>query len=78
MSSQILVLTNSLQKPNYVKSVRIRSFSGPYFPAFGLNTDRYRVSLHLQSKCRKIRTRKTSNTDPFYAVPHIVISCQES
>ena len=23
----------------YVKSVRIRSFSGPYFPAFGLNTD---------------------------------------
>ena len=22
-----------------VKSVRIRSFSGPYFPAFGLNTD---------------------------------------
>ena len=24
-----------------VKRVRIRSFSGPYFPAFGLNTDRY-------------------------------------
>ena len=24
---------------HYVKSVRIRSFSGPYFPAFGLNTD---------------------------------------
>ena len=23
-----------------VKSVRIRSYSGPYFPAFGLNTDR--------------------------------------
>ena len=22
-----------------VKSVRIRSFSGPYFPAFGQNTD---------------------------------------
>ena len=22
-----------------LKSVRIRSFSGPYFPAFGLNTD---------------------------------------
>ena len=22
---------------HYVKSVRIRSFSGPYFPAFGLN-----------------------------------------
>ena len=26
-------------KKHCVKSVRIRSFSGPYFPAFGLNTD---------------------------------------
>ena len=24
---------------HYVKSFRIRSFFGPYFPAFGLNTD---------------------------------------
>ena len=28
-----------------VKSVRIRSYSGPYFPTFGLNTERYGVSL---------------------------------
>ena len=28
---------------HYVKSVRIRSFSGPCFPAFGLNTERYEV-----------------------------------
>ena len=28
-----------------VKSVRIRSFSGPYFFAFGLNTERYEVNL---------------------------------
>ena len=27
----------------YVKSVRIQSFSGPYFSAFGLNTERYGV-----------------------------------
>ena len=33
-------------------------FSGPYFPAFGLNTERY-------SECGKIRTRKTLNTDTF-------------
>ena len=32
---------------HYVKSVRIRSFSGPYFPAFGLNTDIYSVYLHI-------------------------------
>ena len=43
-----------------VKDVRIRSFSGLYFPAFGLNTERYGVSLRIQSKCRKIRTRKNS------------------
>ena len=24
-----------------VKSVKIRSFSGPYFPVFGLNTEKY-------------------------------------
>ena len=26
-----------------IKSVQIRSFSGPYFPAFGLNTERYKI-----------------------------------
>ena len=26
-------------KKDYVRSVRIRSYSGPHFPAFGLNTD---------------------------------------
>ena len=35
-------------------------FSGLYFPAFGLNTERYEVSLCIQSECRKIRTRKNS------------------
>ena len=33
--------------------------SGPYFPAFGLNTERY-ASLRIQSKCGKIRTRNNS------------------
>ena len=35
-------------------------FSGPYFPALGLNTERYFVSLHIQSECGKVRTRKNS------------------
>ena len=54
-----------------VKSVRIRSYSGPYFPAFGLNTERYGVSLRIQSECGKMRTTITLNTDTFHAV-----SCQ--
>ena len=51
-----------------VKSVRIRSFSGPYFPKFGLNTERYGVSQRIQPECGKIRTRKSPNTNTFYAV----------
>ena len=64
-----------LQKPlsqmfdwHYVKSVRIRSYSGPYFPAFALNTERYGVSLCIQSECGKMRTRITPNTDTFYTM----------
>ena len=51
-----------------VKRVSIRSYSGPNFPAFGLNTERYGVSLRIQSECGKIRTRITPNTDTFYSV----------
>ena len=48
-----------------VKSVCIRSYSGPHFPAFGLNTGRYSVYLRIQSKCRKMWTRITPNMDTF-------------
>ena len=51
-----------------MKSVCIWSYSGPLFPAFGLNTKRYAVSLRIQSKCGKIWTRITPNMDTFYSV----------
>ena len=51
-----------------VKSVHIRSCSCPYFPAFGLNTERYFVS---QSRWGKIRTRITLNTDTFTQCSHL-------
>ena len=50
------------------KNVCLRSFSGPNFPAFGLNMEIYFVNLRIQSKCRKIRTRKTENTDSSHAL----------
>ena len=53
---------------HWVKPVRIQIYSGPYFPAFGLNTEGYGVSLHILSECGKIRTRITPNTDTFHAV----------
>ena len=61
-----------------VKSVRIRSFSGPYFPSLGVKTERY--SVYIQSVCGKIRTRKTHNTDTFHAVNNtiaVIVWCIE-
>ena len=54
-----------------VKNVLIQSFSGPYFPALGLNTERHSLSLSIQSKRGKIRTRKTRNKDTFQAITTI-------
>ena len=51
-----------------IKSVCIRRFLGPYFLAFGLNTEIYRENFRIQSECRRIQTRKTLNTDTFYTV----------
>ena len=52
--------------PHCVNIVSIRSFPGPYFPAFKLNTE---ICSAIQSKGGKIRTRKTQNTDNFKTVP---------
>ena len=50
-----------------IRSIRIRSYSGPFISAFRLNVERYRVSLRIQSECEKIRIRITPNTDTFNA-----------
>ena len=54
---------NHSRNNHWVNSVRIRSFSGPYFPSFGLNTERYEVPLRVQSECGTIRTRRTPKTE---------------
>ena len=43
-------------------------YAGSYFPAFRLNTERYSVSLGIQSEGGKMRTRITPNTDFSHAV----------
>ena len=45
-----------------VKTIGIRSFFGPYFPAFRLNMERYEVFLCIQSECGKMRRIKTPIT----------------
>ena len=56
------------QPDHYVASVRIRSFSGPSFPACRLNMERYKISLHIKSKYGKTWTGKTPNMGTFHAV----------
>ena len=62
------VKINLPKEQHCVKSVRIRSYFGPRFPSFGLNTERCSISLYIQSEWGKMRTRITPNTDTFYAV----------
>ena len=57
-----------LQHYHCVKNVRIWSYSGPYLPVFGLNTERCSISFGIQFECRKIWTKITPNTDTFYTV----------
>ena len=45
---------------HWVRVSKYGVFSGPYFPVFGLNTERHGVSLRIQSECAKIQTRKNS------------------
>ena len=62
------ILLSFILDPHCVKSARIRSYSGSHFPTFGLNTERYSVSLRIQSEWGKMWTRITPNTDTFPAV----------
>ena len=71
---EIIFNAKKLEYKHCVKSVPIRSYSGPYFSAFGLPKEKYGLFLRIQSECWKIRTRTTPNTDPFHAVKCKVIN----
>ena len=67
----VFVLFKAYQGISYgdgIKIVFIRRFFGPYFRAFGLNTEIYSVNLHIYSKCWKMWARKTPNPDVFHVV----------
>ena len=58
----LIILEKYLGLYYCVNSVRIRSYSGPHFQAFGLNTERFSVSPRIQSKWTKMLTR-TNNPE---------------
>ena len=53
------------------------SYSGSYFPAFGLNTERYCVSLRIQSEWWKIWTWITPNLEFFFTQCDYFSCCME-
>ena len=55
-----------------MKIIRIQSYSGLYFPVFGLDTERCEESPRIHSECVEMQTRITPNTDTFYAVYKII------
>ena len=58
-----------------MKSVYVLSFPGPYFPEFGLNTERYEGSLRIQSHSENT-DQKNPNTDIFHATVAFLRSFQ--
>ena len=53
-------LTDLINFPLTEKVSKYGVISGPYLPAFGLNTERYFGFLGIQSECGEIRTRNKS------------------
>ena len=64
----VVTLKSSMVVSDQIIALKVSKygvFSGPYFPAFGLNTERYSVSLRIQSEYRKMRTRRNSVFEHF-------------
>ena len=68
LQKQVKEVKSSLIDKSINHCVKSVLFSNPYFPAFGLNTEGHPVFLPIHSKCGKIRTRKTPNTNTFHAI----------
>ena len=49
-------------------------FSGPYFPAFGLNTERYDLSV-FSTNAEKYGPEQTLHLDTFHTVQLVLITC---
>ena len=69
-----LEFSNKSEKHSLRENCPYSKYSGPHFHAFGLNTERYSVSLCIQSECGKMRTRITPNTDTFHAVTQPILT----
>ena len=67
---------NVTKKKHCINGVRIRNYSGPYFPAFGLNTERYSVSLRIQYKVRENTEQNNSEYGCFFRSATMKLVCE--
>ena len=51
------------------KVSKYRVLAGPYFRAFGQNTEIYGENLRIQSECREYGPEETPYSDTFHTVP---------
>ena len=79
----MLVTTPQMKVSNILREkCSYSEIYGPYFPVFGLNKERYSVSLRIQPECGKIRTRKAPNKDTLRSdkldeIKDLQIKCME-
>ena len=66
-------LTDPITFPLTAKVFKYGVISGPYLPAFGLNTERYFGFLGIQSECGEIRTRNNSVFGLFSCSVHATV-----
>ena len=60
-----LVLMHGKRLHHRSQERSIRCFSDPHIPELEVNTEIFGVNLCIQSKCGKMRTRKTQNMNTF-------------
>ena len=68
-SFNVLPITGTLRE-----KCPIRSFSGPYFPPFGLNTDQKKSKYGLFTQCKKGAAFLITNWDRYYKVGKVLQS----
>ena len=65
---QVITKTDLSENSHCVKVSKYGVFSGPYFPAFGLNTDRYAYLSVFSPNAGKYRPDQIPCLDTFHAV----------
>ena len=77
----IFAMLDCVRFNHCLKSIRVRSFAGPYFPAFGLNNERYSVIISwlcyffISLYISKVESYSTPTTLFYHCVKGVRVRC---